>query len=181
MTDWLAVHAFVDETKEKGLLIAATLSEPQHVEAARKALRQKLLKGQRRLHFKQEKDARRQEICSAICDLPVRVYIYDASRIRSQVLAREQSLTRLVQDLASLGGRRLLIEKDDSVFESDKRTLYKAVEKFSVRGILYYDHMKPHEEPLLWVSDAVAWCVAKGGDWKKRVNPVITSTVRVEL
>jgi hypothetical protein len=175
------VHAFVDETKEKGLLIAATLSEPRHVEAARKALRQKLLKGQRRLHFKQEKDARRQEICTVICELPVKVYIYDASGIRSQVVARRQSLTRLVQDLADLDGRRLLIEKDDSVFENDKRTLYQAVAKFGVQGILYYDHMKPHEEPLLWVSDAVAWCVAKGGDWRKRVEPVITTTVRVEV
>lgn len=36
-----------------------------------------------------------------------------------------------------------------------------------------YVHLKRHEEPLLWVSDAVAWCHQKGGPWIARAAPLV--------
>lgn len=46
-----------------------------------------------------------------------------------------------------------------------------------VRGLgpvsLTYEHMRPHEEPILWVSDAVAWAYGAGGDWRRRVTPAV--------
>ena len=40
-------------------------------------------------------------------------------------------------------------------------------------------HLSPYEEPLLWVSDAVAWAVGAGGDWRRRVEPMIDEVVRL--
>jgi hypothetical protein len=37
----------------------------------------------------------------------------------------------------------------------------------------------PDEEPLLWVSDAVAWAMGAGGDWRRRVEPMIDEVVRL--
>lgn len=171
------MHAFVDETKQNGLLIVSTLAEVRHIQQARKVLQAQRAKGQNRIHFKKEDDSRRRAICSALCTLEVQVRVYDATSIRNAVEARTSCLTALVEDLAAVGGRRLTIEQDDSLVASDRRTLYSAVRKFDIADALTYDHMRPNQEPLLWVSDAVAWCVAKGGDWRRRVDPLIT-TVR---
>ncbi|MEU7634364.1 hypothetical protein AB0C34_31075 [Nocardia sp. NPDC049220] len=168
------MHAFVDETKQNGLLVVSTVVEVRHLKQARKQLREQRAKGQNRIHFKKESDSRRRSICSALCALEVKVAVYDAVRIRNTVDARAACLTAAVEDLAELGARRLTIEQDDSLVASDRKVLYAAVRKFGVADILAYEHLRPNEEPLLWVSDAVAWCVAKGGDWRNRVDPVIT-------
>ncbi|MEC3920292.1 hypothetical protein [Nocardia sp. CDC160] len=168
------MHAFVDETKQHGLLIVSTLTEVCHLQQARKVLQSKRLPGQNRIHFKTERDSRRHEICSALCALKVRVMVYDATAIKDAVEARTDCLTAVVEDLAALGGRRLTIEQDDSLVQADRRTFYNAVRKFDVAATLEYEHRRPNQEPLLWVSDAVAWCVAKGGDWRRRVDPLIT-------
>ena len=44
---------------------------------------------------------------------------------------------------------------------------------------LEYRHLSPYEEPLLWVSDAVAWAIRTGGDWRRRVEPMIDEVVRL--
>jgi hypothetical protein len=33
--------------------------------------------------------------------------------------------------------------------------------------------MRCHEEQLLALPDIVAWCWAKGGDWKRRIRPIV--------
>ncbi|MBF6278060.1 hypothetical protein [Nocardia nova] len=169
------MHAFVDETKQNGLLVVSTVVEVRHLKETRKQLRERRVRGQNRIHFKKESDPRRRSICSALCDLEVTVAVYDATRIRNPLDARAACLTAAVEDLADLGARRLTIEQDDSLVTSDRKVLYQAVRKFGVADTLAYEHMRPNDEPLLWVSDAVAWCVAKGGDWRNRVNPIITS------
>ncbi|WP_424447691.1 hypothetical protein [Microbacterium arborescens] len=40
-----------------------------------------------------------------------------------------------------------------------------------------YRHVAPHEHPLLWASDAVAWCHSNGGDWIRRVDAIVESRV----
>jgi len=37
-----------------------------------------------------------------------------------------------------------------------------------------YVHRKPSTEPLLAIPDASAWSWAKGGDWRRRIDPLIT-------
>ena len=37
-----------------------------------------------------------------------------------------------------------------------------------------YEHLRPHEEPLLWVADAVVWAHGAGGDWPRRIAPMVS-------
>lgn len=69
--------------------------------------------------------------------------------------------------------------KDDPYMPSDKRTLYRAVREYGVVDSLSYVHQRPATEPLLWVSDAVAWCYVKGGDWRRRIEPLIETVIRL--
>ncbi|WP_249357758.1 hypothetical protein [Nocardia cyriacigeorgica] len=169
------MQAFVDETKQNGFLIAATFAEGARIDPARKAMRQLLAGGQSRIHFKKESDPRRRAICSAICELDIQIAVYDATQIRNAASARTACLHAVVEDLAACGGTRLVLETDDSLIDSDKRVLYQAVRKLDVADSLTYHHMRPSAEPILWISDAAAWCVAKGGPWRRRVDPVIDS------
>ena len=41
---------------------------------------------------------------------------------------------------------------------------------------LRYEHTSPNDHALLWVSDMVAWCCYKGGDWLRRVQPMIVAS-----
>jgi hypothetical protein len=37
-----------------------------------------------------------------------------------------------------------------------------------------FDHRPSREEPLLWTADAVAWAIGMGGDWRRRVQAILT-------
>jgi hypothetical protein len=36
------------------------------------------------------------------------------------------------------------------------------------------------ELSALWVSDAVAWCHGAGGDWLRRIAPLVVSTTALD-
>jgi hypothetical protein len=38
-----------------------------------------------------------------------------------------------------------------------------------------YEHLEPHEDPALWPADAVAY--GAGGDWRRRVDPLLQDVV----
>ena len=166
-------HIFVDETKDRGYLIAASVVLPRDLQPARAALRALLLPGQRRIHFTKEKDPRRRTILACMASLGAKVTIYDASAITSAQWARTACLEAIVTDAAELGAHRLVLEQDDSLLKSDQRLLYQQVRKTGCADTLTYEHMRPSTESLLWVPDAAAWCWSKGGDWKRRVRPMI--------
>jgi hypothetical protein len=173
----VSAHIFVDETKDRGYLIAAAVLVPRDLGPARTELRQLLLRGQSRIHFKKERDSRRHIILSKMVTLGAKVTIYDASAQCSEGEARASCLEATIADAADLGAHRLVLEQDDSWLERDRKLLYQQVRKAGCAETLTYEHMRPSSECLLWIPDAIAWCWAKGGDWKRRVAPMI-STVR---
>ena len=54
----MSTHAFVDESKRRGLLVAAAVLHPRDLAPARTALRHLCLPGQSRLHFTKERPDR---------------------------------------------------------------------------------------------------------------------------
>lgn len=173
------MHAYVDETKAKGLVVVAAVADPRHLATARKALGDLRLKGQERIHFKSERDSRRKAICSVIVALPVQVHVYDAASLPERE-GRTMALRMLVSDLAELSATRLVIEQDDSLVKADRQTLYSATRGHQIQDRLSYEHVRAKHEPMLWIPDAVAWCLAKGGHWSGRIEPIIQArnTVR---
>ena len=166
-------HIFVDETKERGLILAAAIVDVPRLAAARQAVAGLTLRGQRSIHFCKERNDRRREILGAFRRLGAAVVLYDATAHRDHRTAREACLRALVLDAVKLDAERLVLELDDSRRVADTRTLNHEMRLAGATGRLRYDHMRAHEERLLSLPDAIAWSWARGGEWKAAVLPMV--------
>jgi hypothetical protein len=173
-------HIFVDETKRRGYLLVASVVVPAELDSVRKVLRGLVLPGQRRLHMKDESDQRRRSIATAITVSGITATIYDAGRRYGNERERRAAcLHALVIDAARRGDAMLVIEQDDTLLSRDNQHLIEYTREVSCRDTLRYEHRRASAELLLAVPDAVAWCWAKGGDWRRRIEPVVTDVREV--
>ncbi|SEQ61116.1 hypothetical protein SAMN05216188_10421 [Lentzea xinjiangensis] len=161
---------FVDETERGGHLLAATLVAPAALHSTRSLMRGLLLPGERRVHFKSEKDSRRKYIVSRIVERGLEVIVLSSSEKGDR--ARAVLLERLVVEAIERGVSRLVLDSRDHASNGRDRGVL-ARTKARDAGIVY-EHIQSSAEPALWVSDAVAWCSGAGGDWRRRIGPVVT-------
>jgi hypothetical protein len=141
-------------------------------------MRQLRLPGQTRVHFYRERESRKAAIVTAICKTNVVVDLYDASSLGDERLARAACLRQLVDHVVTCGAEKLFIERDDSLVASDRALLYDAIRKAGATGSLRYTHLRPSEEPLLWIPDAVAWCWTHK-HWRHRIRPIVRNVWKV--
>jgi hypothetical protein len=166
------------------LAVAATywwppLLTPAELVGTRSQLRSLCLPGQRRVHFQSERDGRRREIIARLVGIGARARVYVGEG--SAALVRSACLRRLVEDLVKFDARRLVVESRGH--EADRTDRHMIAATLHNNGIepdrLVYEHLKPHEEPGLWIPDAVAWCHGAGGEWRRRVTPLVDEVVDV--
>lgn len=101
--------------------------------------------------------------------------IYSADRPgRHELLARETCPRALVTDVAAGGHNMLVLEQDDSLLWWDQQRLIEITREVGCRDTLRYEHRRAEHETLLAIPDAIAWCWAKGGRWRDRVQAVVT-------
>jgi len=172
-------HVFVDESKSRGLLLAAALVPPDELARLRKLVDGLRLPRQRRIHFTAESDARRKIILTALADAHVQAIVYDASAHKDVKKARDTALSRLVDDVAKMGAQMLVIERDDQSEASDRAIIRERAGQAGCRDRLRYVHKRSHEECLLSIPDAVAWSWAKAGHWRMRTDRIVSEVVRV--
>lgn len=164
---------FVDETKDHGFVMVAAVVPSAGLARVRKIMRGLVMPGQRRIHFHKESDARRKQILDVIDGIGPQLGVYDASAApRKQ--RRDACLRAVVEDAVRWRAEMLVIERDDSVLEADRRLLYRAIRQPSGAVMLRYEFPRGHEEPLLAIPDAVAWCWNRGGHWWKRAREMVT-------
>ncbi len=168
----MSVHAFVDESQRGPYLVSAVLIDPRELAETRTRLRAMLLSGQRRLHFAQERPPRRRSLLSAMSGLSVRVRLYESTE--KEEIARQLSMARLLADLVAMRGQRVVIESREASLDlRERRQIAMAVQAGTAPASLVYNHLRAHEEPLLWVADAVAWAYGARGEWRPRVAGLI--------
>jgi hypothetical protein len=171
----VSCHVFVDETKRRGYLLVAGVVVPGDLDSVRRMLRGLLLPGQRRLHMKDENDQRRRSIATAIAVSGVTATIYDAGRrYRNERERRAACLHALIIDAAQRGDAMLVLEQDDTLLSWDNQRLIEFTREAGCRETLRYEHRRAASELLLAVPDAIAWCWAKGGYWRRRREPIVT-------
>lgn len=175
----MSTHVFVDESKERGYVVAAAVVRSAEVAASRQAMRNLIMPRQRRIHFTNESNARRNKILDTIVEMGVRVRIYDAGRQPNPKRGRDACLLRLVADLPEVKAQRLVLEREDAAFKTDQALLYAELRTHGLAHVLRYDHLRAHEEGLLAIPDAVAWCWARGGTWRARAQELISEVRRV--
>jgi len=164
----MPVHVFVDESKARGLLMAAARCPAGDVAVNRKALRGLLLRGQERLHFRHESPQRRKKIIEVIAGFHLIIDLYQADR--DTHADRRRCLEAIVRDTAGTA-ERLVVEREESTYEHDRRWLRNATHRFGCQDTLRWDLFVAKADPLLWVPDAVAWCWMRGGHWRRKVAP----------
>jgi len=164
---------YVDESKRGGFLLVASIHAPEELAGARSLMRGLVLKGQRRVHMTKESDPRRKVLVATLVGAGIRANVYDAGRRYGHELdARQACLRAVVDDVAPHPGSMLILEQDDSLLNWDRRRIYahtRAAEATSLR----YEHRRAAADQLLGIPDAIAWCWSKGGDWRRRIAPVV--------
>ena len=137
-----------------------------------------LLRGARELHFKKEKEPRRRMLIDRMATLQVSSWLYQGCYTpKTEEAARQRCLDRLARDLLGLQAHRLVLDTREHRDSHDRQTLQLALGHRPSKTELIYEHVDSKAEPLLWISDAVAWCF--GGDWRRRAEPLMAGVGKV--
>jgi hypothetical protein len=168
---------FIDESKARGYTVVAAIVLPSEVAPLRRSVDELRMRGQRRLHFAKESDQRRRAILSTLQAAQVHGIAYQAHE-RDDLASRTLCLEAVVVDALRLGVTRIVLEQDDSIVSHDRQVLFTALRR-AARTDITYEHARAATEPLLALPDAIAWAIARGGDWRRRVNPMIDSLQRL--
>ncbi|SMC92527.1 hypothetical protein SAMN05661093_02853 [Kibdelosporangium aridum] len=160
---------FVDESERGCYLLAAAVVPVPQLQKTRSLLRGLCLAGERRLHFKSENDSRRRLIIARMVAAEFRVRVYFGKGPSEAV--RGTLLDHVVADAIELGVQRLVLDsRDQAGNKRDRSRLAKTPAR--VHDLLY-EHMPSSSEPGTWIADAVAWCHGAGGDWRRRIDPLV--------
>jgi hypothetical protein len=175
---FVSLHAFVDESRRNNTyLLAAAVVSPGHLTKLRKLLNGLRMPNQRELHFKKETPTRRKQILSALASAVVHVDIYLACCRKGEERARQTCVARLTTDLQKIGVTRLVFDSREVRDDHDLLTIRTALGKSAWGTGLFYEHVPSENDPLLWIADIVVWCYGAGGDWLRRVQPLIGEVI----
>jgi hypothetical protein len=167
----VTTHSFVDESKTPYFLFAAALIPASQVNAARQIVAGFVLPGQRRVHFKSERDSRRAQLMAQFTELSIQAVIYQARDRVNEKAARDRCLTALVRDHMTRRVQRLVIEREESRLHSDRLIIGAEAKD------LEFEHLRAHEDPLLAVPDGIAWCWGRGGHWRVKAKHLVTDVI----
>jgi len=162
---------FVDECKAKEYYLAAAVTTSASLTTVRNALKAGRHKGTDYIHFVRERDAVKDRFIGIMreCDLTAIMYV---SATKKHATAREACLHAMLDDIAAQQIRQLTIESDVSVDVADRRIIAQRLKELKYAD-LRYQHRGKKEEPLLWASDAIAWCYNRGGIWRQKIEPLL--------
>lgn len=180
----MSVKMFVDETKAKSYLVVAAAGIHTELQTCGKELRSLILPGQRALHMNSESTPRRRAIADTVArmkDLGVAATIYDAGkRGPTDKDRRARCLGALVADAAALEADvRITFDLDETMTKWDRQKMIEFTRAADTRDRVTYLHRTRQTEMMLAIPDVVAWCWARGGDWRRRVEPVVSDVRQV--
>ncbi len=163
---------FIDESKDPRYVLAATLVNESEIARLRKTVRALVRPGQRSIHFYKEKNSHRRKLLSTYERLGFKTLIFESTH-RNDLEARRECFDALIGVVAEFNILRLVIEKDVSILKFDEAMIEKLIRVNGLQDELGFEHFLRHEEPLLWVPDAVAWCANRGGEWRERASGLV--------
>jgi hypothetical protein len=174
------VWAYSDESERANLmLLAVVLVPPAAVDDARTALRGLLLSGQRKLHTSDESDRRRRALLDTVArveQLSAVVLRYRRPPGTNRVAARHALLVAATTVAVEAGvSAWTLDDLPPAQRDRDRDTIGHALQRLDARQLVY-DHRRSHTEPLLWAADAVCWAAGAGGDWRRRISAILTTS-----
>ncbi|PSL55548.1 hypothetical protein B0I31_105514 [Saccharothrix carnea] len=175
----MSTHVFVDESRRSSYLLVAAFVETGRLPAIRTMMRRLRVAGERRLHFKSESDTVRKDVIGRLTGAGFRSRIY-LGRGPSEAV-RQVCLARLVTDLVEERVMRVVLDGRGPVEDRiDRRVITRSLRECGVPDdSIFYEHLNSHGDPALWVPDAIAWCYGAGGEWRRRVAPLVEAVIDI--
>jgi len=172
------VWAFSDESERAGtMLVAVVVVAPRDVDAARASLRGLLLAGQRRVHTAKESPRRRRALLDTIArtDGMTATVLHLRRPPGIDRVAGRRSLLAAAAGLVVEAGATAwtLDDTHPAQRNRDRDTIGHALQRLDARRVVY-DHRRSHTEPLLWAADAICWAAGAGGDWRRRIDSILS-------
>jgi len=163
-------NAYVDESqRDTGYVMAAVSVDHGSVADVRRELALLAPKGAMRRHFVRESDQAKRRMLAAFGELPgVEVVAIRTGAIGTVIEQRSRTLRSLVALVQAGGLDRIVLDHVEPLQRSrDRRDISQVL-----RGSrTLYGHEPSHStEPLLWIPDAIAWCIGRR-DWRARIDP----------
>lgn len=167
-----------ESIRSRWFWLAVALVPTQRLPELGRVVRSLCLAGQRQLHFKDERDSRRRKIISALVDCQlVSCWIYRAPR--PVVRARGSCLQSLVNDLVGADVGQLILDRVDAEQAArDRAMLREALRKQGAE--VEYRHAAPWECIGIQVADVAAWAYGAGGDWRRRIAPIVDKVTSID-
>lgn len=163
-------------------MVVAVACPDKSLAPTRRVMGRLVLPGQRSIHMKHESARRRNRIAETVNGLHhlgLRAIILDAGRgPEPERIRRDRALQALVNLARREPVVNLVLDLDQSLVARDARTLASAIRRANTDSITY-SHQSLASQPLLSLPDVIAWCWARGGDWRRRVASITTTTLDV--
>jgi len=155
---------FGDESAKAGHYAVLVARVPtSRVDEARTFARSLSKRGARRLHMTKEHDDYRKAVLKKILDRDL-FSVWVAHGHGAEPVIRPRCLQRLVVDQQAVSLDRLVLESRESRNHQDRQILAGCG--------LPHVHLQPHEDPLLWVADALAWSFTHGGSRRRAIEAI---------
>lgn len=166
----VSLHAWVDESMRlppkasgRGLyLLAAVVASEVDADPIRDSMRRLRDRSQSKLHWVAESAPRRRRIAKSLLDAPLEAVVVVGTPLdgKKQERARVQCLTELLMELERCGVSRVTLEqRTPSLNRRDEKTRARLIGAGVLTDSLRLQIEPPSQEPMLWVSDAVAGAV----------------------
>lgn len=167
--------AFVDESLRPGrYLLGCVVVEATAAGPMRRNVRKLLLPNERRLHIRKSDRPQRLRILGTIAEWEFDARVYEC-RHRESIgaeEARQLAVERLVHDVQAAGvDTTMFIERREGADDRDRATIIRARQR---QPPLDFHHLRPPDDPLLWLPDCVAWAVGAGGEWSRALGGTVT-------
>jgi hypothetical protein len=174
------VHAFIDESQRRSAYFVSCVEvAASEIAMVRRRLRACLLPGQRRLHFVDERDHRRQQLLAEFGRQPIRgAVIAVPLGVGSEADARRVALSSILTELAPAVDH-LVVESRQGRDRDDRRVIAAELRSLQRDRPLRYDHRQPFEEPGLWLPDGFAWAAGAGREWRQRLEEIGVAITRI--
>jgi hypothetical protein len=158
--------AWVDESinddPETGFYVLAAALTTEPCDSIRAELRRLLLRRQRRLHWRDERDDRREQIAEVIAAADIAGVVVVGAKLapRKQERARRLCMERLLHELDDRDVTQVWLEKrTETLNAKDRQMVFALRGSRTIRNRLRVDHADPNVEAMLWIPDAIAGAV----------------------
>lgn len=170
---------YLDESKAKNYIFVGVVVADGDSPRLRKRVAALKMPGQRSIHFVKEGNSRRKRLLSEFRDLEVQA-LKIVSYEKNKLNAREECIREIVAVAMKHGCTSIFFERDESVVSKDESWLKDELAKARPSQPIGFEHLQRHEEPILWVADALAWCDARAGEWSERIKPLIIEVYKTK-